>query len=1315
MSTKSPHLLSKIPSPHEATDKHSRKPNVFICFAPEDQEFARFLDQELRKHRRISGIDWEARDPAKDSTADTLRQVDTAETFLFIVSPSSIDSETCRTQIQRAIRSRKIVVPILRVDVDGASLPPALSDLRFIDFRQTVDLQKAFEEVIAAVNTNLRIDVFLCYARDDHEFVQRIYNGLEEYGKRVWMDLSSIPTSTVWEQEIYAGIEAADNFVFVISPSSVRPESFCNKELIHAAANNKRIIPLSYRSVPDSSIPPLLAQYGRLEFPDEDFEKHFAQFLSVLDEDPTYLRDHTRLLTRALEWQRSKGKEDSPDKSLLLRGTDLARAEQLLTNSADKRPNFTNLQTEYVVASRAALNRSRNNLLVGAGAVVVLMAALSVLLFVQYRIAKAATVEAQRQKGVAENEKQRAQASESDAIAARTRAETSAQAERLAKDDAERRRREAEHQRQLAVEAQQLEARAREAAEIRGLRAEAGRQELSNKPTDSLILWRTIQHLEKKAGQGSSIPELERAAHQTPLSHVLDLQQYGLGTFAISNSGKRIAVTSPNGFVRVFETSTGTMTSIDLNQKDVRTMEFSPTDDNVLITVSREYIGASVTAWNIHPKVTGRPVGKIDLYINERLKLSPNGKKAALGTNLFDLTTDKRVELRVSKENTPRKNTPRIYELAFSPDSTQLVAMFETYNSQPGLPAEYSGTIFDISNGEPLQSLQQTTEPMRLVEYSPNGRFIAAIAQNGLFRVWETKSGQLFAIPGMQTDKPRVVSQFAFAPRTTTFDLESTILVIATSNLGSDYKLSVLDLRFPDNKPEELTDHNEESVISLAFSPDGTSFASGSYERTIMVWNTKSWQHVGTLYGHQGPINKLAFINPHQLISVSQDHTVRVWSMTETLLPLALPNGRRLQSISPDGNLIAASVDSGSSVPGTEELEIFKVQPVDNQTAAPQYTVEVLRKLEGRVLTRKLERRFSYDGRRLIDIQSDQSAYVWDTVTGKRLSTLEGYSNDFAWNAGVVIATEKLSRMANFNMKHVRVKDVEKDEIILPIDLWTPKRVWDNDTRVQTIALSPDGSLLAVSYKGVGYFANPGPSGEVVALYQLNDKNKTEPKQIISSAGSLAFTNDSHYLLIGGEDNALRVWDMKTFKLMETTPSHRGAIKKIVCAHDSPTFVTISADNTAVVWSSVDFKSKQTIERGRGLSDVILSNDGSRMMTISDKASASRPFAKIVRVWETNTGNIIDTLEFDDGVNPTPAFLPEHTRAVVPRLSHLVLNGFNSDFYIWLTEPFTERLTSTAGSLTNLRVCRNTNKIVAVLPYPDPQTIWAPSKLCEGR
>src|SRR5207302_359398 len=86
----------------------------------------------------------------------------------------------------------------------------------------------------------------------------------------------------------------------------------------------------------------------------------FDSLVQAIDSDLEWKRIHTRLLVRAKEWER-KGR----DSSFLLRGKDLLEAEQWLSHSFGVERETSNLQRDYVIASRRASNK-RQGITVGA-------------------------------------------------------------------------------------------------------------------------------------------------------------------------------------------------------------------------------------------------------------------------------------------------------------------------------------------------------------------------------------------------------------------------------------------------------------------------------------------------------------------------------------------------------------------------------------------------------------------------------------------------------------------------------------------------------------------------------------------------------------------------------------------------------------------------------------------------------------------------------------------------------------------------------------------------------------------------------------
>ena len=96
-------------------------------------------------------------------------------------------------------------------------------------------------------------DVFISYSRKDKAFVQVLNQALANSKYDAWVDWENIPLTADWWEEIKAGIEGADTFIFVISPDSIASK-VCGQEIDHAVENNKRLLPIVYREGFDMSL-----------------------------------------------------------------------------------------------------------------------------------------------------------------------------------------------------------------------------------------------------------------------------------------------------------------------------------------------------------------------------------------------------------------------------------------------------------------------------------------------------------------------------------------------------------------------------------------------------------------------------------------------------------------------------------------------------------------------------------------------------------------------------------------------------------------------------------------------------------------------------------------------------------------------------------------------------------------------------------------------------------------------------------------------------------------------------------------------------
>ena len=248
-----------------------------------------------------------------------------------------------------------------------------------------------------------RPDVFVSYAREDKEFVERrLTKALVERGKDVWIDVQDIRGgASDWRASVWAGIEAAKVFVFVLTPDALA-STVCAEELRRSEELNKRIIPVLRRPVDDASVPPVLGRpnwiLARLE---DDFETSVAALVDALELDEPWVEQHARLTQRTVEWV-----GHDRDGSYLLRGSDLRAAERWLDDQGGHREAPTADQVTYVTASRRAAARRQQSLLAG----VVLALAITVLL--------AVVAFAQRQTAIANEKRARTEAAQARAAQA---------------------------------------------------------------------------------------------------------------------------------------------------------------------------------------------------------------------------------------------------------------------------------------------------------------------------------------------------------------------------------------------------------------------------------------------------------------------------------------------------------------------------------------------------------------------------------------------------------------------------------------------------------------------------------------------------------------------------------------------------------------------------------------------------------------------------------------------------------------------------------------------------------------------------------
>lgn len=202
-------------------------------------------------------------------------------------------------------------------------------------------------------------DVFISYSRRDKVFTQKLVDALQAANREVWADWASIPAASDWDAEIKEGIEKTNTVLFVLSPEWIKSNE-CRKEMDHAIKMGKRMVPILHiMPAEGQEVPPELAKLNWVYMREsDDLDKAFVTLQSAMDTDLDWIKVHTRIQVRALEWEKK-----NRSASFALRGEDLTEGEQFIASGAEKSPAPTHLQSEYVLASRRdATRRQRQTL-----------------------------------------------------------------------------------------------------------------------------------------------------------------------------------------------------------------------------------------------------------------------------------------------------------------------------------------------------------------------------------------------------------------------------------------------------------------------------------------------------------------------------------------------------------------------------------------------------------------------------------------------------------------------------------------------------------------------------------------------------------------------------------------------------------------------------------------------------------------------------------------------------------------------------------------------------------------------------------------
>jgi WD40 repeat protein len=434
-------------------------------------------------------------------------------------------------------------------------------------------------------------------------------------------------------------------------------------------------------------------------------------------------------------------------------------------------------------------------------------------------------------------------------------------------------------------------------------------------------------------------------------------------------------------------------------------------------------------------------------------------------------------------------------------------------------PAGYEGAIrlWRVADGRPLRRLTGKNQSIHSLAFSPDGKHLAATGREGHLSIWNPETGE--------ASEPFATDDLADGP--------------------------------------------------LAFSPDGRTIATCGGDCVLHFWDrTTGTDRLATPEAHLGTVQALLFLDKGKaLISGSDDHTVRIWDLSDD----PARTGRQQAVLKHSGWIRTLALSrnqqwlvTGSSYPGTDKEPVHlwhvptgklrrkfpspgeSISPIGARFSDEGDSILVCwndGKLKSWDITTTGERAapepkflgarpsiasnfarsavFSPDGRRLAIIgNTPGGVHVAELEQGKELFTVpSGDAVAFSPDGGSLAVVEA-TRYQQFKLADGRdYNEMGPDTWVLLLDGTTGqerhKFLVKHASNIEAVAFSPDGKTLAV---GRGW------NDPDIHLYNVVDGREvgtvaTPPRTHISFA--LAFTPDGKQLVTGMSDTSILIWNVR--------------------------------------------------------------------------------------------------------------------------------------------------------------------------------------------